>query len=478
MKHVFDTLIVTTPNDFDRLKHLYRQIVEYLPSERILIVGSKECQNIINSIGLNDKVGFIDENIIIPFDDVHQCLSSHMSSVLGQQELPRKVTGWYYQQFLKMQYAYTCKNEYYMVWDGDTIPCKPFTMFKEDSDTPYLDTKAEFHEEYFETISNLFPGFNKCIKPSFISEHMLFKSEIMQNLIEKIMMNSKIDGNTFYEKIIHAIPAERIQSSSFSEFETYGTFVCYTNPSAYRLREWHSFRLGGEFFDPNTINANDFAWLGKDFFAISFEKGHFVRDDHKNLFDNPKYQEKLSSKQMLQIAQEEFKEGYLEEWNEDTDNQNTPFENDNYEQLKNRLLNDTLFLVDLADNLLKICKIWGPKSRIHLSEETRMCNTLFNTLSGEIYVGQYTFCGHNVSIITGSHDSSSKGQHRMDFISEGNDIHIGDGVWLCSNATILGPCSIGNNSVIASGSIVLPGTVINDNELWAGIPAVFKKKLP
>ncbi len=34
-----------------------------------------------------------------------------------------------------------------------------------------------------------------------------------------------------------------------------------------------------------------------------------------NLFDNKEYQKKLSAQQMLEIAQEEFKEGsYIEVW--------------------------------------------------------------------------------------------------------------------------------------------------------------------
>ena len=32
------------------------------------------------------------------------------------------------------------------------------------------------------------------------------------------------------------------------------------------------------------------------------------------MFDNKKYQEKLTARQMLEIAQQEFKEGYLEVW--------------------------------------------------------------------------------------------------------------------------------------------------------------------
>ena len=56
--------------------------------------------------------------------------------------------------------------------------------------------------------------------------------------------------------------------------------------------------------------------MGKDFDAISFEKGHYVREDHKNLFDNPRYQEKLSARQMLESVQDLFNGGYVEVWGE------------------------------------------------------------------------------------------------------------------------------------------------------------------
>ena len=140
-------------------------------------------------------------------------------------------------------------------------------------------------------------------------------SEIMRELLSEIEANSDIVGESFWEKIIHAIDEKGLQENSFSEFETYGTFVAMRHPESYRLRDWHSFRYGGVFYSLETISDADYVWLGKDFFAISFEKGDFVREDQKNLFDNKKYQEKLSARQMLEIAQKEFKEGsYLEVW--------------------------------------------------------------------------------------------------------------------------------------------------------------------
>ena len=348
MEQIFDTLVVITPGDFLRLRSNYTRLIRWLPKGRIIFIGCDEVGDLVQELyetlrndflsGQTDRkndlecyegtqkenesedaktvkygsrLGFINENDLIAFDDVHGIIADKMKPILKGRELPRGITGWYYQQFLKMEYSRLCEGEYYMSWDGDTVPCKKVVMFNE-AGIPYLDLKHEYNELYFTTMGMLIPELKKFIEPSFISEHMLFNCDIVKRLIYKIESNDTIRGNRFYEKIINCIPLEDIQENGFSEFETYGSFVCLTSPQTYKLREWYSFRLAGEFFDPETISDDDYEWLGRDFDAISFEKGMTVREDHKNLFDNKVYQSKLSARQMLKIAQEEFKDGYIE----------------------------------------------------------------------------------------------------------------------------------------------------------------------
>lgn len=310
----FTTIIVITPKDFPRLVKQYKRLVQNIPSRDFIFVSGDGIREELVKADLGDNVSYVHESTLLKFEDVRDCMQAHLNELLMGDAVPRGAIGWYYQQFLKMQYAYICEDEYYMTWDGDTIPCKPFSMFQEETGAPYMDMKQEYHALYFETLEKLLPGMRKCINPSFISEHMLFNVKLMKQLIERIESNDAIPGTKFWEKIIHAIDPMRICDSGFSEFETYGTFVAFTNPSLYKLREWHSFRLAGEFFDPETICDRDYEWLGKDFHAISFEKNQFVRDDNKNLFDNPEYQAKLSARKMLEIAQEEFNGGYIEVW--------------------------------------------------------------------------------------------------------------------------------------------------------------------
>lgn len=313
----YNAIVLTTPTDFERLQDNYARMVRNLAPRKIVFIGSRKVQELIQQSDVEGQVGFFDEEELIPFAEVHKI----MKKILQTEELPRGVTGWYYQQFLKMQYAFVCKDDYYLIWDGDTVPCKPFSMFREDG-LPYLDLKQEYHEEYFYTIESLLPGMHKCIAKSFISEHMLIRCDIMKQLIWDIMGSPAIDqaqtGDTFYERILYAIRPGQIMNTAFSEFETYGTYVTFRYTDAYCLRNWHSFRLGGEFFHPERMTDEDYAWLGKDFDAISFEKGHTVREDHEEIFTSPRYREKLSARQILELAQQEFQEGYKEVWDEDS----------------------------------------------------------------------------------------------------------------------------------------------------------------
>ncbi len=54
-------------------------------------------------------------------------------------------------------------------------------------------------------------------------------------------------------------------------------------------------------------------------------------------------------------------------------------------------------------------------------------------------------------------------------VPPGGDIIIGPGVWIGTNATVLGPCRIGENAAIAAGAVVLHDVAAFD--LVAGVPA-------
>jgi acetyltransferase-like isoleucine patch superfamily enzyme len=123
----------------------------------------------------------------------------------------------------------------------------------------------------------------------------------------------------------------------------------------------------------------------------------------------------------------------------------------------------------LLQDLVRQPYVYGPLDRIVLGDDVRLMDATLNTMGGQITIGDHSFCGHNVSLLTGSHDIRLRGRARADAIMEGGDIVIGSGVWLASNVTVLGPCRIGDNAVVAAGSVVVED--VRSDTLVGGVPA-------
>lgn len=309
MSNTFDAIIVTTAKDYLRVHSNYKRILDLLPSKKIVFVGNDEVGKLVAGEEWADRAGFINENDVLPFDKVNDV----MKQLLHTENVPRSVTGWYYQQFLKMKYADFSENPYYLVWDGDTVPTKAFSMFDATDTYPYFDMKYEYHEEYFITLEKLFPGMKKVLGKSFIAEHMIFSVSIMREMIERIEANASLGDGPFYEKILRAIRPGELTSNSFSEFETYGTYVAFNHPDVYRLKDWHSIRYGSIYFIPEQLTEEDYLWISKDFDAVSFEKNMDYNPDIAALFTNKEYRSKLSARQIIEAIQDSS-EGMREEW--------------------------------------------------------------------------------------------------------------------------------------------------------------------
>lgn len=121
-------------------------------------------------------------------------------------------------------------------------------------------------------------------------------------------------------------------------------------------------------------------------------------------------------------------------------------------------------------------RIWGEADRVHVASTAMLNDGLLNTSSGEIHIGEHVMFGHGVQVITGTHDITRYGPERAEFPTSGRDVRIDDGVWVASNAVVLGPCHIGRHAVVAAGAVVRddvePYTVVG------GTPARVLKRLP
>ena len=125
---------------------------------------------------------------------------------------------------------------------------------------------------------------------------------------------------------------------------------------------------------------------------------------------------------------------------------------------------------------LQTPRFLGGRERLISSKKVKIQNTFFNLNSGTVTIGDGTFFGSYVSVLTGTHHIDLKGRARKKAPTRGSDIVIGEGVWIASHAIIIGPCTIGDNAVIAAGSVVTPGTY-EAGCMYAGVPAKLKYKI-
>lgn len=125
----------------------------------------------------------------------------------------------------------------------------------------------------------------------------------------------------------------------------------------------------------------------------------------------------------------------------------------------------------------------GDKSRVSIGERCGLANTLFNTASGSITIGDRCIFGYNVMLLTGRHNfnhgvrasisnpttDGNWGGGEIEVPAHGRDITIGTGCWVASGVTVSGGVTIGANCIISAGSIVTRS--IPSGSIAAGIPA-------
>ncbi len=261
----YDLVIASAPNHFEMVSRNKELYFKNLPIRRIIVIGSRKGEKFFQN---DDRMTLMDEEKLYP--GLGMLSVRHLVENQGG-HMTR--SNWYFQQFLKMAYACHCEDEYYILWDADTIPVRPIELFK--NGKPLFSYCDDYFKDYFETMDKLFHGtIHKQSPHSFIVEHMVIKTEYMKELIQEIENDTSLKGCYFYEKIISVISKDAIKTAGFSEFETYANYVLTKHRDAYELRQLKAFRYGliltGYQLDPAVVE-----WLGKSRDTVSLE--HFCR---------------------------------------------------------------------------------------------------------------------------------------------------------------------------------------------------------
>ena len=99
--------------------------------------------------------------------------------------------------------------------------------------------------------------------------------------------------------------------------------------------------------------------------------------------------------------------------------------------------------------------VHGPLNRLQIGAHVGLGNVLANTYGGLITIGDYAFFGHDVLLLTGTHDFRETGPERqLPRRTLDRNIVIERGAWITSGVVLVGPCRIGANAVIGPGCIV------------------------
>ncbi len=286
--HPYDVVMVIKAADWNLAKRNIKYIKKNLEPKHIIIIASSEIGKCIRPDGF---IRFADE------DQLYEGLTfENVKRLLVERRMGISSAGWYFQQFLKLAYAYICKNEYYLVWDADTIPLKKLSMTEPKTGKPYFDMKPEYVSAYFTSIHQL-TGMEKAEPESFISEHMLFCTQIVKEMLAYIENNVSLGGIHFFEKIVNALP--NVQERAFSEFELYGTYCQYVYPDRYLKRHLHTMRCGQMFLGPQP-EPEVLEWVAKIMDTISFEHTQKVIPESRRLSASEKFRKRHSVTNLMQ----------------------------------------------------------------------------------------------------------------------------------------------------------------------------------
>ncbi len=263
----FDVVIPVSKGDVTFMYRVLAQLQRNLIGTGMDYIYILTAKSNFKQLSYTQKMGnirLIDENSLLQ----GLSLNSVREYIKSQGATNLKRTGWYLQQLLKYAFAQTkYAQEYYLTWDADTLLLKPIEFFKDGH--PMFTKKTEYHEPYFQTMNRLI-GVGKTADYSFIAEHMMFCTKIVNELTDDIMANATLKGNTWVEKILSACNFSQNKNSLFSEFETYGTYCIVRHAGLYDTQNLNTFRYGGLVRGRN-INTNLLLALKFDHHTASFE---------------------------------------------------------------------------------------------------------------------------------------------------------------------------------------------------------------
>lgn len=111
------------------------------------------------------------------------------------------------------------------------------------------------------------------------------------------------------------------------------------------------------------------------------------------------------------------------------------------------------------------------EGKLVLKDKAVICTCVnIRAAGGVVILGKYSGIAENSVVVAANHSLSPETLHIYSAWDEvRTDVILGDNVWVGANSTLLPGCRIGDNSIIAAGSVV--NKEVPQNQIWGGVPA-------
>lgn len=146
------------------------------------------------------------------------CVFVLEGSLLPSPEI-QKQSGWFVQQFLKLNADQIVENEHYLVVDGDTFFLRPQTFME--GDTYFLNV-SRTPCPMRKTATAHFLGNKAAYKHDFVNHHMLFSKKILGEMKKHI---EKRFQKPWEQALLDGIKKGDPYRGGFSEYELYATYL-------------------------------------------------------------------------------------------------------------------------------------------------------------------------------------------------------------------------------------------------------------
>ena len=208
---------------------------------------------------------------------------------LDLSKFPNLRQGWYKQQLMKLTAPFLLPNNKsydYVMWDGDTVPVRRITFFKNSFPVINL-SKTEYHWPYFITNREILGG-DYRLPFSSISQYMPYKYEEWASLVlnhgDKVFCDiTSVDVEKFVNSILSGIVVTD-GTSDFSEQEFFSSWRIKNN-IGFNTTTYKIIRYGALIPAPISIKLALANFLGAINISFEAKNDYQLRDFFRGMQD-------------------------------------------------------------------------------------------------------------------------------------------------------------------------------------------------